>query len=113
MITGKVWGSSKTIKANSAVQLHRIEVIKGGFCSKHKHQTKCNGFFVESGKLNVTVWQPSGLVDVTTLLAGDYTDVQAGFYHMFEALADTVAFELYFSEIQVNDIERENCGGRR
>ena len=37
MIAGKVWGMTENIFSNHNFEFHRIEVKKGGFCSKHKH----------------------------------------------------------------------------
>ena len=49
-IQGKVWGKTQEIFKNSNFELHRIEVNKGGFCSKHKHIHKINAFYIEKGK---------------------------------------------------------------
>ena len=35
MIAGKVWGVTERIEANSTLEFHRIEMEKGGVCSKH------------------------------------------------------------------------------
>lgn len=51
------------------------------------------------------------LVDETVLGPGEYTQVRPGEYHRFEAVEDTVAFELYWAEFDHNDIEREDVGG--
>ena len=37
-IQGKVWGSTGPLFFKNNVEIHRIEVVKGGFCSKHKHE---------------------------------------------------------------------------
>lgn len=110
-ISGKVWGSTELVFANSALEFHRIEVAKGGTCSKHKHRHKWNGFFVEKGQLLIRVWKNDyDLVDETILKAGHFTQVRPGEFHQFEALEDTVAFELYYAEFDHNDIERESVG---
>jgi hypothetical protein len=57
MISGKVWGSTELIEANGALEFHRIATRKGGVCSKHLHEFKWNGFYVESGTLLIRVWQ--------------------------------------------------------
>jgi mannose-6-phosphate isomerase-like protein (cupin superfamily) len=110
MIQGKVWGITKLLEGNSSFEFHRLEVNAGGVCSKHKHGHKWNGFFVESGRLLVRVWKDYGLVDEVILCAGDYTRVAPGEYHQFEAIEDTVAFELYWVEFKSDDIEREGVG---
>lgn len=111
MIEGKVWGKTELIEANSSLEFHRIEIKAGGTCSKHKHKYKWNGFFVESGKLSIRVWKNNyDLVDETIISAGQYTRVSPGEYHQFEALEDTVAFELYWANFDHEDIERETIG---
>jgi quercetin dioxygenase-like cupin family protein len=111
MKAGKVWGITELVEANGVLEFHRIEIKAGGVCSKHRHRYKWNGFFVESGELEVHVWKNNyDLVDVTTLRGGEFTKVPPGEYHQFRAVKDTVAFELYWAEFDHNDIERETVG---
>tara|TARA_E500000318_G_C3482913_1_gene181167 strand:+ start:263 stop:607 length:345 start_codon:yes stop_codon:yes gene_type:complete len=111
MISGKVWGETELIEANHALEFHRIETTKGGVCSKHKHEFKWNGFYVEKGKFLIRVWQNDyDLVDETVLVEGQWTKVKPGVYHQFEALEDTTAFEVYWAEFNHNDIVREDVG---
>lgn len=113
-ICGKVWGTTELIEANSFFELHRIEVKKGGFCSKHYHQHKWNSFYLVSGKLEIHVWKNDyDLVDITTLEPGDYTSVPPGELHMFKCLENAVCFELYWAKFDHNDIIRETVGGRK
>jgi len=111
MIEGKVWGNTKLIEANSSLEFHRIDIKKGGSCSKHKHKYKWNGFYVVSGQLAVKVWKNNyDLVDETILQSDQWTRVAPGEFHQFEALEDTVAFELYWANFEHDDIERESVG---
>jgi len=111
MIAGKVWGQTELLEANGVLEFHRIEAKAGGVCSKHKHKHKWNGFFVEKGKLLIRTWKNSyNLVDETIIGPGQYTKIAPGEYHQFEALEDTIAFELYWAEFDHNDIERETVG---
>jgi mannose-6-phosphate isomerase-like protein (cupin superfamily) len=111
MIAGKVWGQTELLEANGVLEFHRIEVKKGGVCSKHRHRHKWNGFFVERGALMIRVWKKDyALVDETVIRAGQYTKIAPGEYHQFEALEYTVAFELYWAEFNHDDIEREDSG---
>ena len=48
-IQGKVWGETREIFSNPNFELHRIEVNKGAFCSKHKHIHKINRFTSKRG----------------------------------------------------------------
>ena len=112
MKSGKVWGVTRKIEANPFFELHRIEIKAGGYCSKHKHKYKWNGFYVESGRLEVRVWKNSyDLVDATVLGPGEYTVVMPGEFHMFSCLEDCVCFELYWAKFDPDDIERETIGG--
>jgi mannose-6-phosphate isomerase-like protein (cupin superfamily) len=111
MISGKVWGQTKLIEANGVLELHRIDVVAGGKCSEHCHQSKWNGFYVESGKLLIRVWKEKySLVDETILGPGDYTKVPPGEFHQFVALTDVVAYELYWAEFDHDDIRRRSVG---
>lgn len=111
MIQGKVWGTTELIEANSALEFHVIEMKAGGVCSKHLHEFKWNGFYVEKGEMLIRIWQKDyDLIDETILGPGDYTKVKPGLYHQFECLQDGVAYELYWAELNDNDIKRETVG---
>ena len=108
---GKVWGYTEQIHSNSLFEFHRIEVLAGGICSKHKHRYKWNGFFVESGELIVRVWKNDyDLVDSTVLKDGEWSVVKPGEFHQFEAIKPCVAFEIYWAEFNSDDIVRETKG---
>jgi len=111
-IQGKVWGKTQKIFANNNFELHRIEVNKGGFCSKHKHVHKINAFYIEKGKLKIRIHETEyDLVDETIASTGDLSIVKPGKYHEFEALEDTICYEIYWVELNHNDISRKNVGG--
>jgi len=111
MKAGKIWGQTELIHANGVLEFHRIEYKAGYKCSEHEHEFKWNGFFVESGKMIVRVWQNDyDLVDETLLLPGDFTQVKPGCIHQFEGVEDGVAFELYWAEFNHNDIKRRSIG---
>jgi len=115
MKRGKIWGNTSTLFDKNNVEIARIEVNKGGYCSKHIHKYKYNLFFIESGSLEVTIYRNDAdtiLEDVTVLKSGDSTYVEPGVYHMFRALEDTVAYEIYWVELDPNDIVRESVGGK-
>ena len=111
MKAGKVWGTTEWLEANGALEFHRIEMERGGVCSKHLHRYKWNGFYVEKGRMKVSVWQRDyELIDETILNPGQYTKVKPGLYHQFECLENGVAFELYWAEFNHHDIVRESTG---
>lgn len=112
MKNGKIWGTTEEIFGRNNVEVHRIEVIAGGYCSEHHHEQKWNEFYVESGELQITQWSPSsGLKDITTLHAGDSTAVSPGVIHQFHALTEVVAFEIYWVALEGEDIVRRTVGG--
>ena len=88
-ISGKVWGQTELVFANSNIEFHRIDIKKGGVCSKHKHNFKFNGFYCMAGQLLIRTWKNDyDLVDETVLNSGDFMSVAPGEYHQFEALED-------------------------
>ena len=108
MIFGKQWGQTALITSNKALELHHLHIQAGGRCSKHRHLTKYNGFFVIRGKVCIRVWKADqGLVDETILGPGQFTAVEPPEWHQFEALEDTEALELYWAQFDPTDIERE------
>lgn len=113
-VRGKVWGSTTPLFCKNNVEIHRIEGKKGGFCSLHRHKYKFNRFLVEKGVLKVTISKDYGsgiLDDVTVVGPGQQTTVWPGEFHSFEVLEDCVAFEIYWVELDPDDIERETVGG--
>jgi len=108
---GKVWGETRKLFNKNNVEVSRIEVEKGGFSSTHKHEHKYNKFFVESGKLKILVWKNDyDLCDETIISEGESTVIVPGEDHMFEALEDTTAYEIYWVGL-TDDIVRKNHGG--
>jgi len=111
MKAGKVWGITRLIEANCALEFHRVDMKKGGTSSKHLHEFKCNGWFTESGKALIRVWQKDyNLIDETIIGPGEYIKIKPGLYHQFECLEDGVAFEIYWAEFNHNDVVRETTG---
>ena len=112
-IQGKVWGFTESVFCKNNVEMHRISTNKGGYCSKHKHDFKYNAFFIESGKLKIKVWKSEyDLIDETIITDLQMCTVPPGEYHTFEALEDTVAYEIYWVELDQKDIIRETVGGK-
>jgi quercetin dioxygenase-like cupin family protein len=112
-IQGKVWGKTQPLFLKNNVEIHRIEAKQGGYCSKHKHEHKYNAFFIEQGQLKITIWKNDyDLIDETIISDQQMSVVKPGEYHKFEALEDTIAYEIYWTELETDDIVRETCGGK-
>ncbi len=111
MKQGKVWGMTSEVFSHSGVSVHRISVNKGGACSKHRHDHKYNTFFVESGQLAIDVWKNDyDLIDQTILRSGERMDVKPMEFHRFVAEEDTIAYEIYWTHLDEDDITREGHG---
>ncbi len=114
-IHGKIWGETSKLFSKNNVEINRITCHKDAFCSKHKHVSKYNMFFVERGVLEINIWKNDyDLIDKTVLREHQNCIVDPGEYHLFKCLEEgTVAFEIYWVEINEKDIERENVGGNK
>jgi quercetin dioxygenase-like cupin family protein len=111
MKQGKIWGETKELFNKNNVSIHRIKVKKGSCCSKHYHDHKHNIFFVESGKLMIQEWKNEyDLIDTTILSAGEMCAVPPKNYHKFIGIENSVVYEIYFVELDGEDIIREDVG---
>ena len=121
-IIGKVWGTTAEIFKTSVMELHRLEVQRNTRCSRHKHNFKYNGFYVERGILHIHVFKNDyDLKDITILKTGDHMIVEPGEFHYFECPAasidgtesysPTIAYEAYWPELLGKDIIRTTVGG--
>ena len=102
---GKAWGYTTMIFENLNVEVHVIEIEKGGYCSIHAHD-KINIFYVVSGKLKVKTWVENKLTDISEVNAGQMTAVYTDFEHQFEALEKTICIEVYHIFLKPGDIRR-------
>ena len=118
--SGKIWGTTELIESNGSFEFHRIEYAADAMCSEHFHKTKWNGFFVESGKMEIRVWHENaidlymeshGRFDTTILESGDYFKVEPAKWHQFIGVESGVAFELYWADkFESDDIIRRTQG---
>lgn len=117
MKAGKVWGHTESLFQKNNVEIHRIVILPGGFCSKHMHRHKHNAFYCERGEIWIDVWKKDyALVDTTRLGPGEICSVAPGEYHRFRTDKDCgaptiVVYEIYWTELDASDIVREDHGG--
>lgn len=115
MIEGKIWGSTELLLKESVIEIHRLEIVPGGYCSMHHHDYKWNCFVVLSGELVIQVKKNTyDLVDETLLRAGQVTTVCPDEEHMFINRGDVaaVALEIYYPQMLGGaDIVRTGVGG--
>ncbi len=110
MIEAKIWGMSEEILSKQTFEIKRIIIKKGGYCSKHSHDYKYNGFYIESGKLKITTWD-NDLVQHVILTDGNFLQIEPKVKHKFDALCDVVCYEIYWVELRGDDIQRDEKGG--
>jgi len=112
MLTGKVWGSTRTLLCTPLFHQEWMEIKPLHRCSWHVHRQKWNSFVVISGRLLIDVRKKYGLVDTTTLHEGEFTSVPPGEWHRFRTGEEPcVAIEQYYLAELSEDIEREDAGG--
>lgn len=114
-VQSKFWGQTQGIFVGPKSEVHYLEIEKGGYCSEHCHEYKWNRFFVIEGELDVIVYRLNG-EDITTLRAGQFTDVSPGVYHKFDCKKDTKCLEVYWideTNLDPCDIKRKNFGGKK
>jgi quercetin dioxygenase-like cupin family protein len=102
---GKKWGFTSEIFTNNSVSVHRIKALKGNVCSKHCHQYKYNMFFVESGNIIVYRWENHNKIG-TSLEPGQTITIAPNIYHQFEAIEDSIVYEIYYIKLEDTDIIR-------
>ena len=100
----KAWGRFTRLHLDDRSELRRTEIVEGGFCSRHFHNTKAEVFTVLSGSLlvklfagrdNRVITQTGSSVIATAQTGPVY--VPAKMVHQFLALTDVVAYEFYRS----------------
>lgn len=119
----KLWGTTEALVKGPLCEVHRINVVYGGYCSWHEHAKKSNAFIVVSGILEVDIAAPGvkpdpvyerrGQVTTVTLHGGDFISIPSTVYHRFRAATTPVeAYEVYFpDELGPEDIKRLDTGG--
>jgi len=111
-INGKIWGYTSKIFSKNNVEIHRINGYDGGKSSMHRHTAKWSMFFIERGILKIRIEKNDyPLTDETVLSVGQTITIRPNEYHSFEIMTDdAVAYEIYWTELNPDDIERKNCG---
>jgi len=107
----KIWGETAKIFSNHNIEIHRLNIDKGGYCSEHHHEFKYNLFFVESGEIEVTIFQDNGIKETTVLKDSDQSTVPPKLIHKFKANKDSIVYEIYWVDLEENDIKRRTVGG--
>ena len=115
-ISGKVWGQTELVFANSNIEFHRIDTKKGGVCSKHKHNFKFNGFYCAIFCLGETFttlafspsvrriklpWR-STAISLNRISSSSKTFVETYLLEVLLTAYKALAFKLVTSKVSVN-----------
>ncbi len=124
MIIEKPWGSSERLIHDYTVQLERIQIVKGGYSSKHWHKRKRNLFWVTSGKLAIYTFvfnkdgphvEPHKVARSWLLTpANAPLCIEPDIIHQFVALERTLCYEMYVAgggHVEPEDIVRLSANG--
>jgi len=108
----KFWGTNRCIYSENNFEVHHAQIVEGGFSSKHHHVHKVNNFYIVSGTLKVILFDKDGK-EVHTVVLGTNTNfsVPAGVEHKFEAVTDVDLIEIYWANLNPDDIVRADLGG--
>ncbi len=91
------WGRWTRVYFDGVLEVRKLEVKRGGFCTKHFHRTKINTFIVVVGTLQVRQWPDPRVVEDTDMrpaaYAGQALTVQPYIPHRFYGLTDAVVYE--------------------
>ena len=114
-VVTKSWGSTQLVFEFNGVEMHRIKVEMGGFCSVHRHLHKNNLFMMERGSLSLVTGRMVGGEFVPSqqveMCEGERTVVPVGIWHQFRSSAGATALEVYWVDARGEDIDRHSVGG--
>lgn len=106
-IIPKIWGKTAKIYDSSNTEMYIAWINNNGQSSKHYHEHKYNYFYVVSGKLIINVWDKNtDQVSAITLGPEDTLTIENKIWHQFIALESTILIEIYWVEINDQDIIR-------
>ncbi len=124
-LENKVWGKVRHAFQSEGCAVSILHTKRGGFCSKHLHQSRINRFIVVEGCIEVMTYVmlpeisddvPAELKETTRirLQEGDILDVPARVYHSFEVIESGIVVEVYWPDrVDMDDIVRISEGGMK
>lgn len=89
----KGWGKELWIANTSTYCGKKLMLLKGKTCSVHYHDKKDETFYVQSGKVEMSLQDRDGHKQRCVLVAGDKARISPGVLHQFYGLEDSELFE--------------------
>ena len=114
--TNKVWGWFKTVHQDEHCIIQRLNIVQGGYSSKHYHERLNNRMIVLFGTFNIEWYTYPTEPEIKQLLAGQQLYIPRYQSHRFHALTAVQAIEIITVDtgvIDLNDIVRFDEGGVR
>jgi len=102
----KTWGDTRLIFDNGSIHIYIANINKNQSSSKHYHEHKNNIFYLQSGLLKVIKWEEDNSLIEHVLQPGDSIDIKNGIKHQFFSLEDSVLVEIYYTNLNHEDIIR-------
>ena len=108
----KAWGRVRHLFDTPQCAVSVLEVVKGGYSSRHYHEWRINRFLVQSGQIEVVHYNGS-IEERFVLNPGDVHDVPAKVVHRFEVIEPGIVIEVYWpaAGVTITDIKRLDTGG--
>ena len=113
----KCWGRTRLVIRHGPFEVHELEIKEGGYCSTHRHR-KINRFHVMSGSIDVDIFDDDDTgapaterCDGRRLNPGDFFQVRPQVWHRFVGIEEAHILEVYWVDVDAEDIERSNVGG--
>ena len=111
MSENKIWGNTTLIFDNSTLSMYMLNIIKGGCCSRHWHKAKWNLFYVISGILGIDIFEGDSNIPRSIVLeSGKSYLIKPGVRHRFKGILETQIIEVNYTQLDPEDIIRENVG---
>lgn len=100
----KPWGVTTSILQDRVSHIDQLQIVPGGYSSRHLHKFKSNAFIIHVGVLTVRVWPKDLIGGLLSTLAKNYylkpggppLTIPPGVVHQFVAAAgEVIATEVY------------------
>jgi mannose-6-phosphate isomerase-like protein (cupin superfamily) len=102
----KPWGLSELLIREPTLEVHRLTIQAGGYCSIHFHCHKLQYLFVVSGRLRLRTFTATGrLSEERECATGDCVICDLDIRHQFEAVTDCLVYEVYQSESLLDPLD--------
>lgn len=113
-VESKCWGNTRRVGIGSHWDIHYLQLVQGGYCSRHRHTNKWNLFYVASGRVAVEFFndgesEPYKIVEIGP---DERLTVPSRVWHRFRVLENGSMIEVYWPDRwNPDDIERAEEGG--